>query len=330
MLVLIYLAPLIMFSVAARRLPEIVRRIFRVTYSFLFLLALQGILRLMLYYDPPFDKVFEIFGTSIYTTVQSITFTGTLAWAESVRISAFTKGQIWVIAFVASMVTVHSVVATVFGKFLNQLDMKIKGGFKKEQYIILGDAESARTLIKDIIRHVKKPYIIFLPTDELKDDDPLYLRCRVEKTDYLEKISKRKKIHIVLLPDSEYSNLDRLYMLNDCGNSSLYVTAFLNNDVVRYHDLHIDNIENCVISVDQVLVEHFLKQSSPFELLKSRGAFSDGALPYQEQPFSLCVIGFGKIGQEFLLRSYETSSFLTADGSPSFEALVVDRFASVL
>ena len=330
MLILMYLTPLIMVSVAARRLPEIVRRVFRVAYSFLFLLGLQGVLRLMLYYDPPIEKIFEIFGTSIYTTVQSITFTGTMAWAESVHISTFTKGQIWVIAFVASMVTVHSVVATIFGKFLNQLDMKIKGGFKKEQYIILGDTESARVLIKDIFKCVDKPYVVFLPTDELKDDDPLYLRCRVEKTDYLEKIPKRKKLHIVLLPDTEFSNLDRVYLLNESGNSNLHATVFLNNDVVRYHDLHIDKIDNCTVSVDQILVEHFLTESSPFELMKSRGAFAEGGLPYLEETFGICLIGFGKIGQEFLMRTYETMCFLTKDGIPPFEALVVDKFASVL
>ena len=330
MLLVLYITPLLVFSVLSRKVSEVIRRIIRVAYSFTFLLGVQGLIRLMTIKNPQVDKIFEIFGTSVYTTVQSITFTGTMAWAEGTQMSNFTKGQIWLIAFVASMVTVHSVVATIFGKFLNQLDMKIKGGFKKEQYIILGDTESARVLVKDIFDHVKKPYIILIPTQTMKDDDPLYLRCRVEKAGFLEKISKKKTYHIVLLPDDEYSNLDRVYQLNESKNSNLHVAVFLNNDVVRYHDIHADKIDACITSVDQVLVERFMAESNPFSLLKEDNAFAENGLPYLKKPFGICVIGFGKIGQEFLMRCYETSSFLTESGAPSFEALVIDQYAEVL
>lgn len=330
MLLFLYLTPLIVLSVILRKASEGIRRVIRIAYSFLFLLGIQGITRLMTVYHPQADKVFEIFGASIYTTVQSITFTGTMAWAEGAELSNFVRGQIWLIAFVASVITLHSVVATVFGKFLNQLDMKVRGGFKKEQYIILGDTESARVLIVDIFKNVKRPYIIFIPTDIIRNDDPLFLRCRVEKQRFLEKISKKKTYHIVLLADNEYSNLERVDTLNKSGNDQLHVTVFLNNDVVRYHDLYADKIDTCITSVDQILVEHFLTQSCPFSLLKEKDVFAKNGLPYLKKPFGICVIGFGKIGQEFLLRCYETSSFLTEDGSPSFNALVVDRYAKVL
>ena len=330
MLLFLYITPLVVISVLLRRFSELLRRIVRVAYCFLFLFGIQGVTRLTTVNNPQAEKIFEIFGNSIYTTVQSITFTGTMTWAEGAQLSDFTRGQIWLIAFIASIVTVHSVVATVFGKFLNQLDMKIKGGAKKEQYIILGDTESARVLIKDIFDHVKNPFIILIPTERLKDDDPLYLRCRVEKPGYLDKISKKKTYHIVLLADHEYSNLDRLYQLNESGNSDLHVTVFLNNDVVRYHDLHADKLNACITSVDQILVEQFLTQSNPLKLLKEDHAFSEDGLPYLVKPFGICVIGFGKIGQEFLMRCYETSSFMTQNGMPAFEGLVIDQYAKVL
>lgn len=330
MLLFLYITPLVVFSVLLRRFSELLRRIFRVVYSFLFLFGIQGVTRLTTINNPQADKVFEIVGNSVYTTVQSITFTGTMTWAEGARLSDFTRGQLWLIAFIASVVTVHSVVATIFGKFLNQLDMKIKGGTKKEQYIILGDTESARVLITDICKHVKKPYIILIPTEKLKDDDPLYLRSRVEKDGFLEKLSNKKTYHIVLLADHQYSNLDRVYQLNESGIGNLHVTVFLNNDVVRYHDIHADKIDTCITSVDQILVEQFLTESNPFKLLKEDNAFAENGFPYLKKPFGICVIGFGQIGQEFLLRCYETSAFLTENGAPSFKGLVIDQYAKVL
>ncbi|MBQ3331426.1 MAG: hypothetical protein IJG87_09645 [Ruminococcus sp.] len=331
MLLLLYVAPLVFVSVLFRRFSEMLRRIARVVYSFLFLSVFEIVIRLTMEdKSVPFGKVFEILSSGVYDAVQSITFTGTMAWIKGTQLSGFIKGEIWLIAFVASIVTVHSVVALIFGKFVHQLYMKLKGGFTKEQYIILGDIESARVLIKDICLHDKKPYIILIPTQKMNDDEMLYLKCRVEKPDYLKKISKNKKYHIVLLADHEYSNLDRVYQLNESGNGNLHVTVFLNNDVVRYHDIHADKIDACITSVDQVLVEKFMKESNPFKLLKEDGAFTQGGLPYLTKPFGICVIGFGKIGQEFLLRCYETSSFLTRDGSAPFRALVIDRFAEIL
>ena len=63
MLLFLYLTPLIVLSVILRRASEGIRRVIRVAYSFLFLLGIQGITRLMTVYHPQADKVFEIFET---------------------------------------------------------------------------------------------------------------------------------------------------------------------------------------------------------------------------------------------------------------------------
>ena len=331
MLFLAYIAPLLVFSVASRRkIPESIRKLIKILYSFSFLFGVQGVLRLILLPKFNFGELFQILGSSIYSTVQSITFTGTMFWSDKVVVSDFTKGQIWLIAFVASMITVHSLLATIFGKFLNQLDMKIKSGFVKDQYCILGSSDVSRVLITDIYDHVKKPYIIYIPTDKLADDDKLYALCRVEKPVFLNRLNKKKRYHIVLLPDSDYSNFDRVYMLNET-DSNVKVTAFLDNDVIRFHDLHTDNIDTMLKSVDQVLVNSFFKEYTPFKLLKETHSFTeDKNFPYLKRPFEICVIGFGNIGQEFLLSSFENAAFLTETGESPFKALVIDRNASVL
>ena len=78
MLFLAYIAPLLVFSVASRRkIPESIRKLIKILYSFSFLFGVQGVLRLILLPKFNFGELFQILGSSIYSTVQSITFTGT-------------------------------------------------------------------------------------------------------------------------------------------------------------------------------------------------------------------------------------------------------------
>ena len=374
MLLLCYFLLLLILMAVTHKQPKNIRTALRLGYNYLFVAVAQALIRTFSPEVISFSEVAKSLGQSLFMSVQYITFNGEINWADQISVSL--QAQLWIIAFIASALTVHFVAISFFGRILNQFKLKFKGRFEKEQYLIMGKADDAEQLVSDIQSKVNNPYIIYIPTEQLDNSNSLYRTCRIEKKDLLSHLSKEVIYHIVLLPDTQYGNLDILYQLDDsfndnsddCVNDSsddysddcvddnsddsvddnsdgsvddnsddcvskeckIYVTAFLDNDVIRFQDIHIDNIDSFLVSKEYLLIQKYFSERRPIDILKDTHSFNESSeFPYLEKPFDLCIIGFDSMGQEFLLSSFENSAFLTRDGKENFRALVIDEELSV-
>lgn len=343
MLLLLYLLLLLILTAVTHKLSESFRRTIRLGYNYLFVLVTQTIIIVISSEVLDFSEIAKIIGKSLFMSVQYLTFNGDINWADQMSVSF--QAQLWIITFIAAILTVYFVVVSLFNRSVNQLKFRIIGCFEKEQYIIRGKADDARRLIEDIQDQKEKPYIIYIPTQPLEDTDSLYDLCRIEEikekenvkekekergNDLLIHLSKHKTYTIVLLPDTGYGNLDILYQFqnNWKDDQEISVTAFLDNDMIRFEDMHMDHINAYLVSKEQLLVQRYFgdERNMPVNILKRTHSFSEsGDLPYLVEPFDICIIGFGSIGQEFLLSSFENSAFLTRDNQENFRALVFDE-----
>ncbi|MCM1044206.1 MAG: hypothetical protein NC417_01740 [Candidatus Gastranaerophilales bacterium] len=334
MLLLLYLVLVLLLLLATRKLSESLKRTIRLVYNYLFVLVTQTVITAVSSEVINFSEIAKILGKSMFMSVQYLTFGGDINWANQMSVSF--QAQLWVITFIAALLTAKFVAVLLFNRRLNQLKLRVTGCFEKEQYVIRGKADDAGLLVADIRRRVKNPYIIYIPTQPLADTDSLYDFCRIEKKELLGHLNKNKKYKIVLLPDAGYDNLGILYQLqNDWEDSEkISVTAFLDNDVIRFEDMCMDHIDAYLVSKEQLAVQRYFNVNEcmymPVNMLKRTHSFSEsGDLPYLTEPFDICMIGFDSIGQEFLLSAFENAAFLTRDGKESFRALVFDEEMSV-
>ncbi len=259
----------------------------RIGYNYIFVLAAQCFTRAFLSESKGLSEIMNIIGKSLFMSVQYITFNGDIGWAD--QMSESFQAQLWAIIFIASLLTVQFVVVAFFGRVLSQLKLKFKGSFSKKQYIIVGKSKAAELLISDIRTKIKNPYIVYIPTEQLENDNDLYNICSIEKADKLSRLKKDTEYNIVLLPGTKYGNLDTLYRISDrAGNdSSIHITAFLDNDIIRFQDIHTDNVDAYLVSKEQLLVRKYFDECSPVDILKSTHSFSESDnFPYLEDPFS--------------------------------------------
>ena len=320
MILLVYIAFLAALFLFTREYSEKIRTGLILGYNFLFVLLVQYIIRVFSMHDSAMTSV----GNSLYNTVQSLTFNGDIDWAE--KLTQRMQAQMWLIVFIAAVFTAESVLVAFFGRFLAQFKLKIRHLFAKEQYVIVGKPEEASILIADTLAHLDKPCVVYIPTQSPEEDSELYKICRMEEMSFLGRLKPEVKYHIVLLPEAEYSNLDAIYTLNEraTDNDHVKLTAFLDNDVIRFHDIHADKLDTCLVSKEQLVVRKYFNECSPIDILCEANAFAKSGLPYLEKPFRLCVIGFGDMAKEFLLYSYENSAFITKERKSGFAALVMD------
>lgn len=327
MILALYILLLIAVSLPARKKSANTRNGLRVAVSFLFILAIQIAVKIIA--DPA--EIGFAFSSSLFSAVQNITFENEANWAANTAIGF--RAQVWIIIFIASVLTVESVVCALFGKWVSRTAFRLRGLFQKDHYVFFGQADDAQLLIADVRANVRRPCITYIPSQPLASDSELYRVCRIERSDYLKRLKRKKEYHVALLPndDLDLLNLDVLHQLNaDYPNGgNIHVTAFLDNDIIRYQDIHADNIDACVLSAEQLLVYRCFDSCSPVDLLKQDRAFSEDSLPYLQKPFGICVIGFGDIGREFLLYSFENAAFLTENGQAGFSGLIIDMALDV-
>ncbi len=325
MLLLGYFILLALVFLISRRWKAKHRTILILGYNFLFVLVAQYIVRVM-----ASDTFVTSIGKSLYNTVQDLTFDGDMDWADQAP-TEWLKAQIWLVVFLAGFFNVRSVLLTFFYRFFAQANLRVKVRLSKNQSIFVGKISDAQELVADTTKSIIKPRIIYIPTETLPVGSELYKICRIEKESYLNHLKRRKNYTVVLLPDDEYVNLERVHSLNEwVGKNkkkvgSVRVSVFLDNNLERFHDFRADNLDTCVISKEEIAVRSFFEECPPIEILEKTNSFEQNGLPYLTDPFKMCVIGFGSIGQEFLLLSYENSAFPTRNGdSGFFKALVID------
>ena len=278
------------------------------------------------------ESLIPFIGHSLYNTVQNLTFDGDVGEWANVKNDFWLETQAWLVVFIAAVINVQRVLLTIFNRIYAQAKLRIKVLHAKNQTIIVGKVEDAQKLIeKKKKKSIIKPRIVYIPTDEIPDDCELYKTCRIEKKAFLDHLKHGKNYNVVLLPDSEYVNLERVYSLNQWvektnkKDGTVKVSVFLENDLERFHNFTANHLDTCVVSKEEIAVRSFLKNYHPIDILSASNSFENAGLPYLKEPFRMCVIGFSSIGEEFLLLNYENSAFPTKNkGDRFFEALVID------
>lgn len=328
MLLLLYLLLTMGLTAVTHKKSETFKRTIRLGFNYIFILSIQMIISTASLETVNFSEIAKLFGKSLFASVQYLTFNGDINWADQMSVSF--QAQLWFITFIAAILTAQFVVVLFFNKNYNQLRFRLRGFINKEQFIIMGKADDAKLLVTDIqsVEQNKKPYIIYIPPQPLEDEDPLYNLCRIAEKELLGCLKKKIRYNIVLLPDAGYGNLDILYQLknNRKDGQEIYVTAFLDNDMIRFENMQMDHINAYLVSKEQLLVQRHFNEYMPVDILRGTHSFSESdALPYLIEPFDICIIGFDSIGQEFLLSAFENSAFLTRDNQESFRALVFDE-----
>lgn len=315
-----------------------------VAFNMGYVLMLQMVFAGSTNFGAGIEGIVKLFENSIVDTMQHLTFNSDLVWNNGY--SDLINIQISLIMIIAAVITLGSVVVAFFLRAFSQLAQRIGGFFRKEQYIIVGKSDDAIHLISDIKQNVRNPYIVYIPADDEETPDEFYKSYRIESKDFIYRLkktkSKRKQYYVVLLPEKKFENLNLLQALNEAGQScKIKATAFLENDIVRFHDIKTENIDACVMSVEQLMIYRLFEKDAdgnsdgenvkvPFDILKENHCFDcSDKLPYLDKPFEICVIGFGVIGQEYLLHCYENSAFLTKDNKKSFRAVAIDYKMSV-
>ena len=329
MLLLAYFILLVLVFAISHKWKARHRTYLILAYNFLFVLCTQLFFRLT---DPSANNNTSItfIGRSFYNSVQNLTFDGDVSeWAGLG--DWWQETQAWLVVFFAAVTNVERLLLTIFYRVFAQAKLRMKVRLSKNQYIIVGKIKDAEKLVADAMKSMFKPRMIYIPTETLPNDSELYKTCRVEKEGYLNHLKRHKNYTVVLLPDDEYVNLERVHSLNEwVGNNkkkvgSVRVSVFLDNDLERFRDFKADNLDTCVISKEEIAVRSFLEECPPIDILSKTNSFETNGLPYLKESFKQCVIGFSVIGQEFLLLSYENSAFLPKyNDDRFFEALVID------
>lgn len=331
MLLALYFVLLALLTIATRKRSQNVRIGLRLGYNLMFIAAARILTCVLSLETVSLSEILNITGKSLFMAVQNITFNGDIDWTGDMSI--WFQAQVWFIVMIASVLTVQFVLLTFFSKIMRQLKMHINSLFYKTQYVFVGKEKDALTLIQDLCSKVHRPFIIYVSDEKLDDTSPLYHLCRVGNRKILKLLKKRIEYHIVILPDVQFKNMDLLYELNRNNDKAqnVHITVFLDNELIRFHDFYTDNVDAFLVSKEQLIVQRFLSDNPPVNILKQTHSFcEEQALPILKEPFELCVIGFGSIGQEFLLSTFENTAFIAGNDNKPFRALVIDKDISVI
>lgn len=314
MLLLGYLLGLVLLAVCMRKGRERTRSLLTVGYNYIFVSLLLCVRQL-----PDGAGVLRTLIVSLYQAVCAITFQGDVSTADSLQVSC--------IFLIASLCTAQTVVLLLFQRALGRMMQKHRVRRAETVYLVCGRPEDAQALIQDIHAHVEKPAIVYLAPPE-HAGTALDGALTVDNS-FLQTLRPEQNAHAVLLPDAWHNNYYRLAALDALGEAlpNLHITAFLDNDLLRLEDLHFDRLDAYLVSCEQLLVRAFLTENLPIRYLQAHGngTVCDGVY-VPDAPFSLCIVGFGALGREFLLETLENTAFETAvSDRRGLDALVASR-----
>lgn len=252
------------------------------------------------------------------------------AMAFGADLTLYGDPAITLLFYIASVYTVRTVLIVFFHRAAAAVSNWLRMQGRRQIYVVCGGLEDARSMIREIRARERRAAVAFVPQREA--DEGADVRAVTVTRPWDQFLRQGKRYHIILLPDDRNSNLCRLDELEKLGRriSGLRVTAFLDNDVLRYEDLSYPHLDAYLVSREQLLVRGFLLDHLPLQALKERapGTVEEGVYR-PARPFSLCVLGLGALSREFLLSTWENAAFRTgAPDGHGLDALIVDRDAA--
>lgn len=319
MVLLCYVLGLVVLHFCLRKCEERLRSILMVGYNYLVVVALYFWFRF-----PAGEGLTEIFYTLLLCMYEGI-----MALAFEGNPELFGTPQYVCIFLIIVIYTIRAVLIVFFKSLLNRMVMEWRLYWAKEVYLVSGKREDVESLCMDIHKHVKNVAIAYMISDESEEEkEPVPGALPVGK-DWIRKMKKDKAYHVILLPDICHENMWYLQELEAFGDKGikLQVTAFLDNDLIRFEDLYFKNLDAYVVSREQLLVRRLLTEQLPLRYLKERGLGKEKAgLFCPEVPFTVCIIGFADLSKEYLLSIYENTVFETeAPDKGGLRALILDE-----
>ncbi len=319
MVLLCYILGLVVLHICLRKCEDRLRSILMVGYNYLVVVALYFWVQFPAGAEP--SEIFYTFLLCMYEAIMALTFEG--------KPDLFGTPQYACIFLIIVVYTIRAVLIVFFKDLLNRMLMRWRLFRAKEIYLVAGCREDALPLIEDIRRNVKGAAIACLLSQEEEEEaEPIPGVLRVEK-EWFEGMRRDKHYHVILLPDKCHENVWYLQELDAFaeGRGELLVTAFLDNDLIRFEDLYFKNLNAYLVSKEQLLVRRLLTEQLPLQYLKEHGLGRvERGIFRPEVPFTVCIIGFGDLGKEFLLSVYENTAFEMADSDGSgLKALILEE-----
>lgn len=320
MLVCYLLGLALVYGILYRR-SERIRSLLIVGYNYLFAMLLCFWIQL-----PPGSGVMDglrILLICLFQAPGALTFS-----MDTDLLFLFQRPDAIIIFLMMSLYTVRVVLILFFQKALLRLRMSWRLRWAKDIYVVCGEEKDARALLEDIHRHVKRAAAVYLPYEE-SGQEQLLLPAFCADESFWDRLRPGRQYHVVLLPDACHGNMQRLNRLNEVGKRTegLHVTAFLDPDLLRLEDVKLEHLDAFLTSRENLLIRSFMTANLPLAQLQKRGQgrMREG-IYIPDAPFSLCVVGFGPLGREFLLSTYENTAFQTAvSHGRGLEALIIDE-----
>jgi hypothetical protein len=257
--------------------------------------------------------------------------------------------EIRVILLIASLQTVGALTTVFFEEKIHQIKLWYRYKRAHEKYMVVGDNKNAQALIEDICRYDdhKGRGITYYTNEKLDKDDKNFKNIRVRRqSDFLDEIPFEKGrptgyCNIVLMLKDKNENIECLRKINEKAGahpsedslfSHIRITAICNNDPLRFHNWSNMKLDIYLVSEEQLVVEKLMKEHSPIaSLIRNNDLYDKDNFKVAKRGYSVCLVGFGELGQELLLSAYENSRVLTEDLSESpFHALVIDKNMKML
>ncbi len=318
MLILLgYLAGMALLTWLLRRRSVRVRSFLIVGYTYLFVIPLYFFSRLPEGASPA--QMLNLLLRCAYQAPSAMTFGADL--------TRFDDPAITLLFYIMSVYTIRTLLVAFFHRAYAALVNRVRMQWKREIYVVCGEVEDARSMIDRIRAQERGAAILFVPQKEA--DEGTNIDALTETRPWERFLRPGKKYHVLLLPDGRNNNLARLDALEKLGSSipGLRVTAFLDNDLLRFENLSYPNLDAYLVSREQLLIRGFLQDHLPLRTLMERAPGErERGVYVPARPFGLGILGFGALSREFLLSTWENTAFRTAapDGR-GLEALIVDR-----
>lgn len=217
---------------------------------------------------------------------------------------------------VISVSTSVGVLSLFFYKIINNTKMWLKTVFAKNIFIVVGKKKEIDCFVKDIHKNKKHAAVIAILIQSEKENNDLVKGSLSCSYAFLNKLKRRKKYYLTLLPRDDDNNYEILSWLNERYKEckvEINVAAYLKNDYVRFEDLKFENLDCYIISREKQVVDKFLMEHRPLQYMidNKKGSYTSGVFEAEEK-FSLAVIGYDSLSEEFMLSTFEKSGFSVA------------------
>lgn len=257
--------------------------------------------------------------------------------------------QIWGILLVASLSMTLIVISVLLEDRIMAFKLIFKYKNQQKKIVIVGNNKNSHYLIKDILNTDEyKGSVIKYYTDEdfedLKFLDNVILEDLENLIEHNPIIKDEKdEFYIVLALNDKNKNIDLLGELiqpiKDAEDNINYhkfpesylerfhITVICSNEQLRFNNWKGNGLDVYLISEENLVINELMQKDSPVQrLLKNKEFKAVNNFNYIINPYVVCVIGFGDLGEELLLSAYENSRFIKEDLSEApLNALVIDQ-----